>query len=303
MPDNNTQLTVLLDKLNNLLTRQENFSKEIHELREEVRRLQAVAEKENPELKQDVLNIPPIPKIYSKPEEEFVPSVSQSYKPPFSPQKQHLPYPGKKPASNTDFEKTIGENLINKIGIIITVIGVAIGAKYSIEHDLISPMTRILLGYGVGVGLLLFGWRLKRNYENFSAVLVSGAIAIMYFITYAAYTFYSIYPQLMAFALMVVFTVLTVAAAIYYNKQVIANIGLVGAYAVPLLLSEGSGNVAILFSYMAIINIGILVIAVKKYWKSVYYASFLLTWLIFILWYFNKFQVGQHLRKQECVCV
>ncbi|MBK8832162.1 MAG: hypothetical protein IPN60_15170 [Saprospiraceae bacterium] len=29
-----------------------------------------------------------------------------------------------------------------------------------------------------------------------------------------------------------------------------------GAYAVPFLLSENSGNVTVLYSYMAIINIG-----------------------------------------------
>ena len=293
MTDNNDQLNILLNKLDNLLKRQEIFSKEIIELREEVRKLQSKVATEQPSLNEPT-NIPPIPQIHLKEEEEFVPSVSQFYQSQIPPQEKS-PYTGKATKGGSDFEKTIGENFINKIGIVITVIGVAIGAKYSIEHDLISPLTRIILGYGVGAGLLLFGLKLKKNYENFSAVLVSGAIAIMYFITYAAYTFYGFYPQMVAFALMVVFTVLTVAAATYYNKQVIANIGLVGAYAVPLLLSEGSGNVGILFSYIAIINIGILVIAVKKYWKSVYYSSFILTWLIFILWYFNKFQVSQHL--------
>src|SRR5665647_1962887 len=93
----------------------------------------------------------------------------------------------------------------------------------------------------------------------------------MYFITYAAYSFYELIPQVATFMLMVVFTAFAVVAAINYNKQVIAHIGLVGAYAVPFLLSDGSGKVAILFSYMAIINIGILIIAIKKYWKPVSY--------------------------------
>src|SRR5688500_4986006 len=292
MTDQNDQLTLLFNKLNDLLKRQEIFSKEIYELREEIIRLQERLTDEKSELKKSAPGLPPIPER-PNPEQDFVKPVSPTYQVP-RPLYQ-APYPGKPPRVRTNYEKTIGENLINKIGIIITIIGVAIGAKYSIEHDLISPMTRILLGYGVGAGLLAFGLKLKKNYDNFSAVLVSGAIAIMYFITYAAYTFYGFYSQMFAFGLMVVFTALTVFAAIYYNKQVIANIGLVGAYAIPILLSEGGGDVSILFSYMAIINIGILVIAVKKYWKSVYYSSFILTWLIFILWYFAKFQVELHL--------
>jgi uncharacterized membrane protein len=155
-------------------------------------------------------------------------------------------------------------------------------------------MTRIIVGYLMGLGLLGFGIKLKKNYENYSAVLVSGAMAILYFITYAAYSFYSLFPQLFAFTLMVVFTAITVVAAINYNKQVIAHIGLVGAYAVPFLLSEGSGKVAILFSYMAIINMGILLITLKKYWISLYYSSFLLTWLIFFSWFYTKYQQTEH---------
>ena len=200
----------------------------------------------------------------------------------------------KTPKISVDLEKFVGENLINKIGIAILIIGVAIGAKYSIENDLISPTTRIILGYLVGLGLLGFGIKLKMKYEKFSAVLVSGAMAILYFITYAAFSFYDLFPQIFAFVLMVVFTVFTVIAALNYNKQVIAHIGLVGAYAVPFLLSGGEVEVAVLYSYIAIINIGILFIAFKKYWKSIYISSFVLTWLIFTSWFASNYKADEH---------
>lgn len=197
--------------------------------------------------------------------------------------------------TKSSVEKFIGENLINKIGIIITVIGVAIGAKYSIENNLISPLTRIILGYLSGLALLVTGIKLKKNYTNYSAVLVSGAIAIFYFITFAGYSFYDLIPQAVAFVLMFMFTVFSAVAAIHYNKQVIAHISLVGAYAVPFLLSDGSGKVAILFSYMAIINIGILFIAFKKYWKPLYFVSFALTWMIYSTWTFDEYVPSEHL--------
>src|SRR5665647_533055 len=116
----------------------------------------------------------------------------------------------------------------------------------------------------------------------------------MYFITYAAYSFYELIPQVATFMLMVVFTAFAVVAAINYNKQVIAHIGLVGAYAVPFLLSDGSGKVLILFSYMALINIGILSIAFKKHWKPLNFSAFGLTWLIFISWYVPNYMVSEH---------
>ncbi|AIZ41788.1 DUF2339 domain-containing protein [Cellulophaga baltica] len=188
------------------------------------------------------------------------------------------------PPKKSSLEKFIGENLINKVGILITIIGVIIGVKYSIENNLISPLTRIILGYLFSFGLLAAGLKLKVKYLNFSAVLVSGAITMMYFITFMGYDFYGLFPQLVAFGVMTLLTVFTVVAAINYDKQIIAHLGLVGAYSIPFLLSNNSGNVTALFSYMTIINIGILIISFKKYWKSLYYVSFGFTWLIYLGW-------------------
>jgi len=197
-------------------------------------------------------------------------------------------------AVKSNLEKFIGENLINKIGIIVLIIGVGIGAKYAIDNKLISPLTRIILGYLVGISLLGFAIKLKKEYLNFSSVLLSGSMAIMYFITFFAFSFYGLIPELLTFILMVLFTAFTVLASINYNKQIIAHIGLVGAYFVPILLSDGSGRVEILFSYMAIINIGILAIGFLRYWKSLHYSSFIITWLVVLLWYFDAYSQTKH---------
>ncbi|HSF89039.1 MAG TPA: DUF2339 domain-containing protein [Saprospiraceae bacterium] len=284
----------LLDKIDLLAQRQDSFLSEIQALKEEIKELRidsdltessTVIHQAPPPIKkedtsQDALTPRP-PAINIPPPIQRPPDI-----PAFRPQ------PPRK--SKSEMEQFIGSNLINKIGIAITIIGVAIGAKYSIDHDLISPLARIVLGYVIAMALLGVGFKLKKTYTDFSAVLVSGAMAIMYFITYAAYSFYSLFPQLAAFSLMVLFTIMAIVAALNYNRQVIAHIGLVGAYAVPFLLSENAGNITILYSYMAIINIGVLIISVKKYWKPLYYASFILTWNIFGLWYLTEYQTDLH---------
>ncbi len=202
--------------------------------------------------------------------------------------------PSSTPPQKTDMERYIGENLISKIGILVLIIGAGIGVKYSIDRDLISPLVRILLGYFLGLGLLVIGIRLRPKYENFSAVLVSGAMAIFYFMTFAAYSFYDMLSPLIAFVLMVLFTIGAVGAALNYNRQFMAHIGLVGAYAVPILLSEGQDRVGVLFTYMAIINAGILVVALKKYWKPLYCVAFALTWLIVLFWYDENYRIDEH---------
>jgi uncharacterized membrane protein len=295
MTDNNERIDQLLYKLEILLKRQDDFSIVLKNLRVEINSLKTNEAEQTNEKEVAELDSPSTNTDFEIKKEKITTAyqtTSQQTRKDLL--KQTIPPLNKPPKTKIDLEKLIGENLINKIGIAITIIGVAIGAKYSIENELISPLTRIILGYLAGLGLLGFGIKLKSKYENYSAVLVSGAMAIMYFITYSAYSFYELIPQVLAFALMVIFTVFTVIAAINYNRQIIAHIGLVGAYAVPFLLSEGSGKGAVLFSYMVIINIGILAISFKKYWKPLYYSSFGLTWLMYFLWYGSKYQTIDH---------
>ncbi len=304
MTDPGDSINQLGLRLETLRQQQLAFSAEINALSNEISRLKNARENEalpEPVRDEPTSDEPKSPEIV-QPATETVSGPEAApplYTPAPEPALQEQPVYSAPVLAEPDrikanLEKFIGENLINKIGIAITVIGVAIGAKYSIEHQLISPLTRIILGYLMGLGLLATALKLKKDYENFSAVLISGAMAIMFFITYAAYSFYALLPQSAAFILMVLFTAFTVAVAINYNRQVIAHIGLVGAYAVPFLLSEGSGKVAVLFSYTAIINIGILIIAFKKYWKPLYYSSFILTWLIFVMWYDSKYESNEH---------
>jgi uncharacterized membrane protein len=215
-------------------------------------------------------------------------------------QRQEAPQPPVKELTHATVEKTpieefIGANLLNKIGIAVLVLGVGYGVKYSIDHELINPLTRIILGYAAGGILVALAFRLKPNYATFSAVLLSGGMASLYFVTYAAFDFYALIPQTLAFAMMVAFTVFTVFAALQYNMQVIAMIGLVGAYGVPFLLSDGSGKVVVLYSYMSIINAGILFLSFRKNWKELYYLAFALTWTIFGLWWLSSYNQTIHL--------
>ncbi|MBK9256383.1 MAG: DUF2339 domain-containing protein [Saprospiraceae bacterium] len=294
MSENNEKLEQLLSKLESLIKKQDEFANEINQLKKEIQKFKSKPETSTPdsdtsENSEKVFNEPT-----SKPKsaDNFYRSRQQQavLKPIHSGTNETI----KSAALKTDLEKFIGENLINKIGIIILILGVGIGAKYAIDNELISPLTRIILGYLVGLGLLAVAVKLKNNYHNFSAVLLSGAMAIIYFITFLAYTMYGLIPQIPAFVIMVFFTIFTVIAAISYNKSVIAHIGLIGAYAVPFLLSENSGQVGFLFSYITIINIGILFISFRRYWKSLYYVAFALTWIIYLFWYVSDYQKQLH---------
>jgi len=184
-------------------------------------------------------------------------------------------------------ENLIGSNLINKVGILVMVIGVYIGAKYAIDKDLISPSMRIILGYAIAASLCLLAYRLKTKYIDYSAVLMSGSIAIMYFITYVAQSFYHLFAQPFAFGLMLGTTVFVVSMSIWYNRKIIALLGQVGAYAIPFLLSTGNENLPLLYGYLSIINIGLLLLSFKRDWKIIYQVAFGISWFIFAVSFLN----------------
>lgn len=187
-----------------------------------------------------------------------------------------------------DLEKFVGENLISKLGILILLVGVAIGGHYAIANDLISPTLRIVLGYVVAFVLQGFAFKLKKDYKPFSAVLSSGSLAIMYFMTYFAYGFYGLISMPFAFVLMMLITVCTVYSAWWYNMQIIAIIGQVGAYVIPFLVSSGNGNIYVLLTYVALINLGVMVVSIKKYWRMLFGFSFVSTWGLVMVVYASK---------------
>lgn len=285
MKSSDPRIQQLLNRLDALQNRQQQFSAEIEEIRAEISLLKRDSE-ENA-----IPTAEPQAEVAGKRD-----SAESAVKPPFGEQNAtgiDRRSRFRRFFSSRDIEKYIGENLINKIGILITIIGVAIGARYAIDHELISPGMRILLGYVTGFILLFISVRLRNNLRNFSAVLFSGAMAVFYIISYAAFSLYGLIVSLPAFILMAVITVITVAASLYYNRQTVAHIGLVGAYAVPFLVG-GEGSVSNLFIYMVFINAGILSLAVYKYWKPLTISAFAFTWLIFGAWYSLEYSEREH---------
>lgn len=175
MPDN-AQFRLLNQKLNILQLKNEQFSLEIEEIRNEISLLSEADSDSSPS--------------------EAVTETTENTTPAYSTANIRLPGPTPKRnrfSTKGNFEKFIGENLINKIGIMITIFGVAIGTKYAIDNELISPLVRVLLGYALGGVLLFFAIRLFDEMKKFSAVLLSGAMAVFYVITFAAYAYLDLF--------------------------------------------------------------------------------------------------------------
>ncbi|HKO82589.1 MAG TPA: DUF2339 domain-containing protein, partial [Chitinophagaceae bacterium] len=176
------------------------------------------------------------------------------------------------------FENFIGLKLMHLVGIVVLVTGISIGVKYAIDKKLIPEIVRILLAYAAGVLLFILSVRLKKKYQLFSAILFSGSMASVYFTTYAAFVYYQFLPMVVAFLLMVALTIYTVIKAISYDRKEIAIIGMIGAYAIPFLISTNAERVDLFFSYILLINSGVVFLSFRKRWKLMGYFALVITW-------------------------
>jgi len=193
-----------------------------------------------------------------------------------------------------DWEKFIGENLISKIGIAVLVLAIGFFVKYAIDNDWIGPVGRVGIGLLCGGILVAVAHWLRNQYAAFSSVLVGGGLAVFYFTIALAYHQYHLFGQTAAFVIMLIITAFSVALSLLYNREELAIIALAGGFVTPFLVSNGSGDYKVLFTYLLILNTGLLVIAYNKAWRLLNGLAFAFTAILFSTWLIRlSFDVAQ----------
>ena len=186
--------------------------------------------------------------------------------------------------NNPDIEKFIGENLVSKIGIAVLVLAIGFFVKYAIDQNWIGPVGRVSIGILCGGILVALAHRMRNSYKAFSSVLAGGGIAVFYFTITLAFHQFQLFDKATAFIIMIVITAFAVALSLLYNKQELAVIALIGGFIAPFLVSTGDGNYRVLFTYLIILNSGLLIIAYNKAWRILNLLSFIFTVILFASW-------------------
>jgi uncharacterized membrane protein len=190
---------------------------------------------------------------------------------------------------NPDLEKFIGENLANKIGIGILVLGIGFFVKYAIDKEWINVYGRVFIGILCGGILITLAHRLRKSFAAFSSVLVGGGIAILYLTITIAFHEYQIISQTVAFVIMVLITAFTILLSLAYNRIELAILAILGGFGSPFMVSTGEGNYQILFTYILILDVGMLVLAYFKKWNPVTIIAYVFTVILFGSWLGTKY--------------
>ncbi len=215
------------------------------------------------------------------------PSSHETRRPPIS-----QPPKPKKPGffeRNPDLEKFIGENLANKIGIGVLVLGIGFFVKYAIDQNWINEIGRVFIGIFCGAILLGVAHKMRKTFVAFSSVLVGGGLAVLYLTIAIAFHDYHIFSQTVAFIMMVIITAFAVVLSLGYNRVELAILSILGGFASPFMVSTGEGNYVVLFTYIFILDVGMLVLAYYKKWNLINIISYVFTVLLFGAWLVEGF--------------
>ena len=180
-------------------------------------------------------------------------------------------------------EYAVASQWLLRIGILLLVVGIGFFLKYSVEHDLITPVGRVGLATLAGLGLLIGGTRiLGGQFHLLGQGLMGGGIATLYFAAFASSSFYELVSVEVAFGAMFLITALSGGIAIRFHSILVAVLGVLGGYGTPLMLSTGEVNFVGLYGYMTILAGGVLWICSRKRWPLLNYVAMGCHYVLFL---------------------
>jgi uncharacterized membrane protein len=153
--------------------------------------------------------------------------------------------------------------------------GVSIGfsgiflVKYSLDNNLLGPEARILVALLIGALLHVSAYKLhqiKGRYDAFAA-LAGGGSLIFYSALLAALHLYNLLSPNWIFILLLLVSIATMLLALMYGP-VLAAIGILGAYLIPIFVNTGSNNIigALVYSFIITISALLLIRYVSRRW-------------------------------------
>lgn len=189
-----------------------------------------------------------------------------------------------------NLELRLGQ-LLNRLGVVALIVGLAIFLKYSFDNQWIGPAGRIILGMLLGVGLWVGGEYTKKKFPRYAQGLLGGGSLAMFFSIYAGYSFYDLFSQVATFIVLVVIMALTVVMAIRYDALVIGLLGIIGGYATPFMVGSNAPNPWVLFTYLTILTVGVLGVSSYRKWILFNYLSFFFNQTIILFWMLGEFSL------------
>ncbi len=191
-------------------------------------------------------------------------------------------------------EQRLGARWAVWVGGLALALGAIFLVRYSIDAGLIGPGVRIALAAAFSIALLAGGEWLRRSPRvtafsaipaaNIPGILTAAGTVGLFATAYGAYALYGMIGPALAFLLLAVIGLATMAAAALHGPW-LSGLGLVGAHAAPLLVSSTKPDFAILALYLTVVTAAAFGLARLRRWRWLAIAASVaaLGWGFFVL--------------------
>jgi uncharacterized membrane protein len=187
-----------------------------------------------------------------------------------------------------DWETGAAKRLLTWVGAGVLFLGFAFFLKYAFDRGWLGPRSQVVLGIAAGAAMLIGGDRsVRRGMRILGQGLMGGGLAVLYASLFAGFRFWGLIPQPAAFAGMVVVTVVGATLAVRHNGLSVSIMALVGGMLTPVLVSTGEDSRDILFSYLTLLDMGMIGVLMLRRWRVLDTLAFCGTWLLFAGWHLD----------------
>ncbi len=238
---------------------------------------------ERPPVKQAPIQPPPLP--VSQPE---VTPEAEPEPPRVPPPLQTPTFQEPAPAAFSlsrllNLEEALGTNWLNKLGIVILVIGVALFLAYQMRE--LGPAGKVTTGYVVSAVMLGAGvlFERRRQWQILARAVIGGGWSLLYFTTYAMYHVPAAHVLSSASAdlgLLLIVAAAMIVHTLRYESQVVTGLAFLLAFT-TVNLSRGGASSLIA---SAILAAGLALIAVRRRWFEMEIAGMAAAYCNHYLW-------------------
>ncbi len=196
----------------------------------------------------------PVPSLEPYP----APQTPRSYPSP--------PSPKSPPRPEFDLEELLGGRVLGWAGGVAVFIAAVFFVVMAVRNGWIGVEARMLIAFAASTGLVAFGAWLheRRGRMQVARAIVAAGLASLYASTAAATLHYHLISPTAGLVIAGAVGVAAFAAAVRWNAQEIAGIGIVGSLLAPVLVGTGTSTSALVF--MAIALVAAIGVVVERGW-------------------------------------
>ena len=175
------------------------------------------------------------------------------------------------------YEPTVVDNFIEwckidwlmKLGAFLMLLALGWFVTYAFANNWIGPVGRISLGVLAGAGVMIAGYFAIPKKRDPGQVLVVLGGSMVLLTLYVARSYYDFFTPASALAMMSVVVVGMAIISVVHNVKHVATLALLGGAIVPVLVVSTEPNYLALLSYILVLNLGTILIASLRGWKSI----------------------------------